>query len=184
VRERVPASVIDMSYRTAFSSQGMNAAAQVGVLAMWERASASNPRQLPDFASFKFGNLSGVLDHLMYCGVRYTEAGPEFIIKFHGAGFTRTYGKKCFGRTLVEVLPEAIRLRTLVDYQSVALTKQPSFSSRPVPGENGTTVLYQRLLLPFTMWGKNTDRIVCVMNLKSTTEQPVIESGLMNANSQ
>jgi hypothetical protein len=171
-----------MTYRAEFISRGMEAIAQIGVLDMWERHRVDAP--LPTFKDFKFFKVGSVLDHVMFCDVKYSETVPEFIIHFHGDGFTRTYGRKCFGRNLGDVLPEAIRQQTLADYRRVALTRRPAFSSRRLTGDNTNVLLYQRLLLPFTVWGKNTDRIVCVLNLKPTTGKRVVEAGLLHANEE
>ena len=148
---------------TEFTEQGMRAGFQIGLLDLWDKSRQTD--HLPNFRSFPFDRFIQFVDHLMCSDVQYSNGTPDFIILFHGEGFTRSYGRRCHGRPLKEVLPEAIRARTLFDYETVALTKLPRFSSNPVTGADGVTVQYQRLLLPFTIWDKTTDRIICAVHL-------------------
>jgi len=154
-----------MVLQCEFAERGMEEGFQQDLLELWEKANQKGP--LPDFRSFPFDHFSASLDHIMCCDVRYSSATPDFVIQFHGEGFTRTYGRRCHGRWLKDVLPDTIRARTLNDYVKVALTKRPLFSSNLVNGADGVTVRYNRLLLPFTIWNNNTDRIVCAIQLKS-----------------
>lgn len=142
---------------------------QIGMLKLWERLKGT--ADLPEVSAVQGADIERLRDKLMLLDVEWQDEEPRYLIRFHGSDFERMHNRNCIGLFLNNVMAPAVRERGLKTYRQVVDLRIPAFNSTPVRGEDGSTVNYERLLLPFTQSGPNVDHIYAVVTLFTEDNQ-------------
>lgn len=136
---------------------------QLGLLKLWERLKGA--ADLPNLGAVRGEDLERLRDKLMLLDVVWSDGGPRYLIRFQGADFSKMHRRDCTGSFLNEAMAPAVRERGLRAYRTVVDQRIPAFTSTRVRNLEGATVLYERLLLPFTTTGKGVEHIHCALTL-------------------
>lgn len=136
---------------------------QIGMIKMWERLKGA--ATLPYLSHVQGNDLERLRDKLMLLDVTWRHREPYYLIRFQGADFGKMHDRDCTGLYLNDVMAPAVRERGLKAYRSVVDRGIPVFTSTPVSDAEGTTIHYERLLLPFTSTGEGVEHIQCLITL-------------------
>lgn len=135
-------------------------------------------RALPLWKEIDAGELKPVVDSVNFYDVVRNGAAPRFMIRFQGARITVAYGGDCTGKYFDTVLPEAMREATLAVYRHVVATRRPAYTISQALDREGQPVQHERLLLPFSLAGREVDRIIAALEMVSR-ERKFEQQGLM-----
>jgi hypothetical protein len=118
-------------------------------------------------------------DDLSYTEVVKENGNMRFRIAFHGSRIAQAYGRSnCIGKFLDEILPPGYSNVALSTYRQTVEGKLPVYTVSDMRDPAGRIVHYERLLLPFTIAGGETERVLA--SLESHSPEGQFEnSGLM-----
>lgn len=117
-------------------------------------------RTLPLWSDLDMAELDSCFDDLTILDVLSESGAMRFRIYNHGKNVGAMYAGQCAGKYLEETLPHAARASTLETYEHAARTKLPVYTVSTVTDAEYRTVLFERLLLPFSDFGHNVFRII------------------------
>jgi hypothetical protein len=127
----------------------------------WLRLRAERP--LPLWSDLDTLELDSCFDDLTILDVLSESEGARLRIHNHGKNVGAMYAGQCAGKMLADVLPEAVRAATLETYMHATRTRLPVYTVSRVADADARTVLYERLLLPFSDFGERVFRIVAFL---------------------
>lgn len=142
---------------------------QISMLKLWERLKGTTG--LPKASAVHGADIERLRDKLMLVDVEWQDGEPRYLIRFHGSDFERMHNRNCIGLFLNDIMAPAVRERGLKTYRQVVDRRIPAFNSTSVRGEDGSTVNYERLVLPFTQSGEAVDHIYSVVTLFTEDNQ-------------
>jgi hypothetical protein len=118
-------------------------------------------------------------DDLSYTEVVKENGNLRFRIAFHGSRIAQAYGRSnCVGKFLDDILPPGHQNVAMSTYRQAAEGKLPVYTVSDMRDPAGRIVHYERLLLPFTIAGSETERVLA--SLESHSPEGHFEnSGLM-----
>ena len=150
-----------MQHANRLIDEGMLSVFQIRLVKMWERAKGAH--QLPAFQSFDFDSIRDLLENILICDVNASKQPTEFVVRSHGKVIGDLYGADCSGRTIDAIAPNWLNARE--DYIEAARQMVPTFRRTAISDYVGEPVSFERLLLPFTVSGQSTDRIISAVYL-------------------
>ncbi len=132
---------------------------------VWSRCGngPEGAHQLPAFQSFDFDSIRDLLENILICDVNASKQPTEFVVRSHGKVIGDLYGADCSGRTIDAIAPNWLNARE--DYIEAARQMVPTFRRTAISDYVGEPVSFERLLLPFTVSGQSTDRIISAVYL-------------------
>lgn len=142
---------------------------QIGMLKLWERSKRG--AVLPPVSAIHDEDLARLREKLMLLDVEWLDDEPRYLIRFQGSDIDRMHNRNCAGLYLNDVMEPAVRERGLKTFQRVIDQRIPAFNSTTVRDEQGATVNYERLLLPFTSTGEGVDHIYSIVTLFTEDNQ-------------
>ena len=102
-------------------------------------------------------------DNLACTEVVHEGTNVRFRISFHGAQLVEAFGPvDCVGKFLDEILPPPYLGPALATYRQVVSGKEPVYTGADMRDPGGRIVHHERLLLPFTLGGGETERILAL----------------------
>jgi hypothetical protein len=130
--------------------------------------SAPKHAGLPVWDGLQAGKTAIPLDDLSWTEVVESSAVTRFRIGFHGSRIAQAYGREnCVGKFLDEVLPPAYSNAALATYRQAVHGRLPVYTVSDMRDSGGRIVHYERLLLPFTVSGLQTERILASLETLS-----------------
>ena len=128
------------------------------------------------------------LDNLAWTDVVGAGADARFRIGFHGKRIDEAFGSvNCVGKFLDEILPPPYLGAALATYRQVINSGLPVYTVSDMRDPAGRIVHHERLLLPFSIGGGETERVLASIEamspegpfelrelMKSPTRPPVI----------
>jgi hypothetical protein len=111
-------------------------------------------------------------DNLACTEVVHEGANVRFRISFHGAQLVEAFGPvDCVGKFLDEILPPPYLGPALATYRQVVSGPEPVYTVADMRDPGGRIVHHERLLLPFTLGGGETERILASIEATSPEGQ-------------
>jgi hypothetical protein len=135
-------------------------------------------RPMPLCKELDAGELRPVVDSMNFYDIVRNGTAARFLIRFQGATITAAYGGDCTGKFFDTVLPDAMREATLAVYRHVVATRRPVYTISQAVDREGHPVQHERLLLPFSLEGREVDRIIAALEMVSV-ERKFEQQGLM-----
>jgi hypothetical protein len=124
----------------------------------WERLRADY--LLPLWSQVDTSELASSRDNLCVMDVNRDSANLRYRIREHGNKLTEYYGSACAGRFLDEIMTPAA-LPALTDiYARAVKGGRPVYTVSPITDSKGHAVVFERLLLPFTISGSTVDVVL------------------------
>jgi hypothetical protein len=134
------------------------------LLLFWQRHLGTG--RIPQWQAVEAEDLTRMSANLSFLDVVYSDAGPHFVIRFHGAAIGQLYGSSdCRGKSLDDVIPAARRAEGLMPYRQAVEDGCPIYTIHDLKDREGRLVHYERLLLPFAGDGRTVDRILASFEL-------------------
>ena len=130
------------------------------LLGEWNRLRRTRP--MPASKDLVVEDLSRMVDSLMFCDIVAGSGDIRFLIRYRGQRILETYGE-CDGKHLDDTLPAISRDATLSAYRHVVAIGQPVYTVAQTRDRAGKPVDFERLLLPFSRDGGETDRILSAL---------------------
>jgi hypothetical protein len=129
------------------------------LLDYWD--SRRGPARLPIWLGLDANELVAPLDNLAWTEVVAEGVRERFRVGFHGTKVAEAFGPvDCVGRFLDEILPEPYLGPALATYRQVVSGKVPVYTVSDMRDTAGRIVHHERLLLPFSIGGRETERIL------------------------
>ncbi|WP_424631037.1 PAS domain-containing protein [Bradyrhizobium sp. SYSU BS000235] len=148
------------------------------MLKLWDRSKRGEV--LPLASAVHDEDLARLREKLLLLDVERQDGEPRYLIRYQGSDIDRMNNRNCVGLYLNDVMEPSIRERGLKTYRRVVDLRLPAFNSTVVQDENGASVQYERLLLPFTRSGDRVDQIYSIVTLYTEDNQSPFET-LKNA---
>jgi len=131
-------------------------------------ASRRGPALLPIWHGVHANEIGVPPDSLAWTEVVGASREARFRIGFHGAKIVEAFGPvECVGKFLDEVLPPPYLGPALSTYQRVVSSKVPVYTVSDMRDPTGRIVHHERLLLPFSTDGAQTDHILASIEAAS-----------------
>lgn len=135
---------------------------------------------MPQASSVHDEDLARLREKLMLLDVEWHDDEARYLIRYQGSDIDRMHNRNCVGLYLNDVMEASIREKGLKAYRRVVDQRIPAFNSTVVQDEQGATVQYERLLLPFTRTGERVDQIYSIVTLFTEDNQSPFQT-LKNA---
>jgi hypothetical protein len=124
----------------------------------WERLRGAH--LLPLWSEVDPAEIAASRDHLCVMEVKREPSTVRYRIREHGDKLTEYYGSACAGRHLDEFMtPTALAALTAMYAQAVQ-ARRPVYSVAPITDGKGRSVIFERLLLPFTVSGSSVEIVL------------------------
>lgn len=104
--------------------------------------------------------LTRMADTLACSDVVESDGHQRFLVRFNGSRLCQAFGEDCRDRFVDEVLTGPLRETLLATYREVVARGRPVYTICNVHNRSARLVHYERLLLPFSPDGTQTDRIL------------------------
>jgi hypothetical protein len=117
--------------------------------------------KLPTWRGMDASAFSVPLDNLALTQVVGTDDDVRFRVEFHGSQLAKAFGNiDCVGMSLDEILPAPYLRSALATYRETVNSGRPVYTVADMRDPLGTIVHHERLILPFTIGGAETERIL------------------------
>ncbi len=124
--------------------------------------------QLPSWRGMDASALPVPLDNLALTQVVGADDDMRFRVEFHGSQLAKAFGNMdCVGRFLDEILPVPYLRSALATYREALNSGRPVYTVADMRDPVGTIVHHERLILPFTIGGVATERILASIEVMS-----------------
>jgi hypothetical protein len=124
-------------------------------------ASLRSPGSLPVWRGLGSNDSAMPFENLALTQVVGTADEARFRIEFHGQRLAEAFGPMvCVGKFLDEILPPPYLGPALSTYRQVLSGRLPVYTVSDMRDPAGRIVHHERLLLPFTLGGAETERIL------------------------
>jgi hypothetical protein len=135
-------------------------------------ASLRGHAALPIWRGLNANEITIPFDNLAWTEVVPEGATTRFRICFHGSQLVEAFGPiNCVGRFVDEILPTPYLGAALATYRQVVDGKMPVYTVADMRDPTGRIVHHERLLLPFTLGGSETERILASIEAVSPEGQ-------------
>lgn len=168
----------DQDQTDFFGRDRIRCVQQIGMLKLWERSKRG--AVLPLASAVHDEDLARLRDKLMLLDVERQGDEVRYLIRYQGSDIDRMHDRNCVGLYLNDVMEASVRERGLKSYWRVVDQRAPAFNSTVVQDDEGATVQYERLLLPFTRNGEQVDQIYSIVTLFTEDNQSPFQT-LKNA---
>jgi hypothetical protein len=136
------------------------------LLDYWASLRGDGP--LPIWRGLDGEELGAPLDSLAWTEVVGAHRDARFRIGFHGAKIVEAFGpSECIGKFLDELLPPPYLGSALSTYRQAMNGKMPVYTVSDMRDPAGRIVHHERLLLPFSLGGGETERILASIEAAS-----------------
>ena len=123
---------------------------------------------LPIWRGLQADQIRIPFDHLAWTEVVKEATDTRFRIGFHGAQLAEAFGGvECVGMFLNEILPPAYLGAALATYRHVVSSKAPVYTVSDMRDPAGRIVHHERLLLPFSLGGSETELVLASIEATS-----------------
>lgn len=123
---------------------------------------------LPTWAGFDADAIKASINNLALTEI---VGGPEdarFRLEFHGWRLQKSFGDmKCLGMFLDEILPQPYLRAAIATYREAMNSRLPVYTVSDMRDPTGKIVHHERLILPFTLRGEATERILALIEAVS-----------------
>jgi hypothetical protein len=116
---------------------------------------------LPIWSGFDADAIKASIDYLALTEIVGGPDDARFQLVFHGWRLQKSFGDmKCVGMFLDEILPAPYLRAALATYSEAMNTKLPVYTVSDMRDPTGKIVHHERLILPFSVGGVVTERIL------------------------
>jgi len=144
---------------TDFGPEIIRSDRQRGLFDFWisQRAHA----QLPRWCGLNAKEFQATIDNLALTQVIGESEEARFQLEYHGWRLAQSFGgMDCIGKFLDDILPEPYLQSALATYRQAMNAKLPVYTVADMRDPVGTIVHHERLILPFTVAGAATEKIL------------------------
>ena len=154
------------------------------MLKLWDRSKRG--AVLPLASAVHDEDLARLREKVLLLDGDWLDGEPRYLIRYQGSDIDRIHDRNCVGLYLNDVMDPSIRERGLKSYRRVVDQRIPAFNSTAIQDEQGATVQYERLLLPFTRSGEKVDQIYSIVTLYTEDNQSPFQTlkNAISSNSQ
>lgn len=166
-------SATRMEIRQKLIADGLRSVQQLSLLRIWIRACGD--ASIPDIASLQPEDLQRARDSIALFDVH---DGPRFHIRYMGVQLQKAYGGEPIGKYLDQIIPASSQKLKLHGYYKVISTREPTFAGLRLEKDDGTHILYERLLLPFLVQSPDVKIVLAAINIFSEMTHFVFDNAL------
>jgi hypothetical protein len=131
-------------------------------------ASLRGHARLPVWPGLNADEIKVPLDNLALTRVVGEGAAARFQLEYHGWRLQKSFGNmQCVGMFLDEILPEPYLRSALATYSEAMNTGLPVYTVSDMRDPMGKIVHHERLILPFTVGGSATEKILAAIEAVS-----------------
>jgi hypothetical protein len=137
--------------------------------------------RVPVWPGVNADDLAPSLDSLAVAQVVGAYEDARFQLEHHGRRLAKYFGDmNCVGMFLDELLPQPYLWAALATYREAMITGRPVYTVADMRDPTGKIVHHERLILPFTVAGSGTEKILASIEAVSP-EGPFEAHALMKA---
>lgn len=126
---------------------------------LWDRARAG--AKIPHCSKLQASDLASCFDYLNFIKVFHFSGALRFQILAHGQQIGAMFGEaNCTGKFLDEVIPRSGAKANLEPYNQAVQLMTPIYTASNATAVDGTSVVYERLLLPFSEFQGKVTHII------------------------